>query len=308
MTLPIPFNTSAEDDLFDDALSRVLSGDRSALDDVDPELRLVVANMTRLAQDAGWLGADPGVSPRNARRTVVSWRTVANVLAATLTIALVAGLLLLGSRMLLDESGTPTPTPQSMMAASPRQSVSSGTCDRKPVSDDELLRYGREPATWSPAPVNGDPGTDSELRATFLQVVEDWNACLVNGDVRRAMAYEDPLMLGHLNMEPTSWTPVATGSDAEILAQMESAQRTIPPIVTGDAELDLYSVEFLGRLNDGTASDAHVLVVPVDDSGEWTAWFTSVTLRFDGQRWSVMDADNISGPNPTPVAVVPGRR
>lgn len=62
MTSPTPFDHSTRDTTFDEGLEKVLTGDISGLNDIDPELHETVLDVIGLAQTAGWIGQNqPGL-------------------------------------------------------------------------------------------------------------------------------------------------------------------------------------------------------------------------------------------------------
>ena len=86
MTSLTPFNGNAEDEMFDRGLERLLVGDMSGLDDIDPKLHDTVLEMVGLANTAGWIGVEPGPPLRDTRPVRVRWGPVVAKVAAILLV------------------------------------------------------------------------------------------------------------------------------------------------------------------------------------------------------------------------------
>lgn len=309
MTSLIAFNGNAEDEMFDRGLERLLAGDMSGLDDIDPELHDTVLEMVGLANTAGWIGVEPGPPLRDTRSVWVHWGPVIAKVAAILLVGLLGATGFLTWRV-MDGTGDRQAEPPSVaVLAAPtalnefpyvseeQAAVAGGVCGREPRTAAEVATIVQEPyARWEGTEV-GAQQSHNEVNASVTQVVRDWNACLVDGEYDRAMAYESESFLR--TMADASGIEIdSETSDAEIATAVANQHRNLRPMVHGeDVEIVIYVINW-STSGDGLTG-IEVQFVPVDPAGEWVESPSVVTFIYENDRWVIHLAD-LEGSPATP--------
>lgn len=310
MTSLIPFNGNAEDEMFDRGLERLLAGDMSGLDDIDPKLHDTVLEMVGLANTAGWIGVEPGPPLRDTRPVWVRWGPAVAKVAAILLVGLLGATGFLAWRV-IDGNGDRQAEPTSVaVLAAPtapgefsyvseeQAAVGGGVCGREPRSAAEVAGIVRSPFAPRQGESVGAQQSFTEVNVNVTQVVRDWTACLVSGEYDRAMAYESENFLRAMadasGIEIDSET-----SDAKIATVVARQHRNLRPMAHGeDMEIVIYVINWSSS-GDGLTG-IEVQFVPVNPAGEWVEWPSVVTFVYENDRWVIQLADREGSPA-TPV-------
>jgi|GEM_PF-6561769 len=310
MTSPTPFNDTTRDEMFDRGLEKLLGGDMTGLDDIDPDLRDTVLEMVGLANTAGWIGAEPGPPLQDTRPFLVRWGPVFSKVAAVLLVVLLGATGYLGWLVIEQRSDSPDASPSSVgIQAAPtamvdfpyisesQAAVGSGTCGREPRSDAEIARIAREPmGPWRSR--EGTQQSHNEINANVTQVTRDWTACLVEGDFARAMAYESENFIRSM-MNGFGVDDLDNLSDEEIAGIVIGQHRLLIPMARGkDIEIVIYRTNYSSS-GSGTTQIENWMV-PVDPKGDWVEWPTVNTFVWEGDQWMIQLTDREGSPA-TPV-------
>lgn len=295
MNVPTPLNDKARDDLFDRGLERLLQGDPTGIEDIEPELQNVSIRMVQLANDAGWIGAEPELTP--ARPWWRNIHTVINVAAAAMVIGLVGMLITVGLRVWApgERQFGSVVTPETVIENR------AADCRREPRTDAEIAAIVHK-SEDSVQPFRKD-SAQMDIANHTRQITRDWNACLLDGDFYRAMAYESDYFIWLLGQEVY---PAGTGTetDPEIAAAIAARHAEIVPLKISDGmNLSIYSSDRYRIVQYGD-SDARlqgvdIWLVPLDTSGDWIEWPTVMSMEWDGTEWVIVSATR-DGVPPSP--------
>lgn len=293
MTVPTPVHDPERDDRFDRGLELLLHGDPRGINEIEPDLQDISLHMISLANDAGWV--EGGVrSPRRTPR-FRNAKTILNAIAALVMIGVIGGMIMAGIQVWGPGERDFGSGPNDESTDIGSIEVKPGVCDRLPLTDSEIATIVRssEPDVY-PFQFGGFVG---DPRSNSLQVVRDWNACLIDQEWRRAMAYESDYFVWMIG---TSQFPQGVGSltDAEIADRVIDQHSLIPPIPIAD-ELSLYSVENHRIHNDETGFGIlgfDAWVVGLDDNGDWIEWPTIVTVHWDGSQLVIVSSTQAGVP------------
>lgn len=290
MNVPTPLNDHTRDDRFNRGLTRLLDGDPRGIDDIDPDLQDVAVQMVALANDAGWVGSEPGASRSVGLSRRKRLSTIINALAAVLLVGLIGSMVMLGMQVWGPGDGH-------YGAGNEDQSVAvdlgPGVCSRAPRTDAEIASIVRKTeAEVMPFQSNG---VVADITGATMQLTRDWNACLQAGMWDRAMAYESDHLLWSFGQDvfPNGTSGM---TDADIAARLRERHAEIKPIETPDGlNLVVYSAETLRYRHEGVDANEGPFVlgvdlwlVPVDANGDWVEWPTVVTSEWDGGQWVIV--------------------
>lgn len=310
MNVPTPMNTTARDDRFDRGLERLLDGDPAGIDEIEPELQDIAVHMVQLANEAGWVGSDPGA----ITSVPVPWwqrgQKIVNAVAAVLVIGMLATMVAFALQVwgITENQFGAGPTSE------PAAEIGPGMCRRTARTDAEIAAIVRKSETEI-APFAG-PGIEADAVSSALQLTRDWNACLQGQQWTRAMAYESEFFIWSVGQVQYP-DGVGAATDAQIATRLADAHGFIAPIQTLDGtDLSVYASE---NYRVDTSRDRWEMigldlwVVPMDEYNEWIQWPTVVTVEWDGVQWVVVSATSDGVPespyrrddtrqNPGPVA------
>lgn len=310
MTSPIPFNDSAQEDMFDRGLDKLLAGNMSGLDDIEPDLHDTVLTMVGLANNAGWIGTEPGPPPKDTRPLWLRWEPVISKIAAIFLVGLIAAAGFLALRVIEDRpddtdevpfasiEAVPTEANDFSYASQEQAALGSGVCGREPRTAEKITRIVDEPYTSWNTPKDGDQQSHSELNANLVQVTRDWTTCLATGQYDRAMAYESENYLRA--MAEASDSDIADDlTDEQIATIVANQHRELKPMAYGeDNQIVIYKMNWSTSASGITS--AEIWMVPVDPSGEWVEWPTVITFVYEDGRWVIQLTDREGSPA-TPV-------
>lgn len=291
MKVPTPMNDTARDDRFNRGLERLLHGDPTGIDEIDPDLQDTAIEMVKLANDAGWIGADPGDEVVRPRPWWRNGQRIINAVAAVLLVGMITVLATLGLRVWdsgdsqygsdLTEIGLPQLGP--------------GVCSRAPRTHAEIAAIVRKPeGDIQPFP---NEGVKTEIRPWSLQITRDWNDCLISEQWSRALAYESEYFIWYIGWD---LFPNGPGSltDVEVANQVIDRHTTIAPIETVNGmDLTVYQIEHYRdgygpnqdpRPDPGLLAGADAWIATVDENGDWIIWPTVVTIAWDGDEFVIV--------------------
>lgn len=297
MKIPTPMNDNARDDRFNRGLERLLHGDPTGIDKIDPELQDTAIEMVKLANDAGWIDTDPGEAPMHpvSRGLTINTHRVINAVAAVLVVGLVAVLVTVGIRVWDSGEGQFGSGPQEIGMAE----LGPGVCSRAPRTDAEIAVIVRKPAT-EVEPFQSDGVSNSNGINEAIQLTRDWNTCLLNSDWSRAMAYESEFFIWILGQEEFP-AGVAEFTDKEIAGRIYQRHALITPLQTVDGlNLAVYSADnfrYFERTDQPLILGVDAWLVPVDVNGDWIEWFTVMSVEWDGEQWVIVSATRDGVPN-----------
>lgn len=287
MDVPTPMNSKARDDRFNRGLERLLDGDPAGIDEIEPELQDVAIRMVQLANDAGWIDAEPGVGPTRSRHWWQSTHQLINAVAAVLAVGLIAVMVTVGVRLWDDSGGQFGSSP----TAVPAVELGPGVCDRPPRTDAEIAAIVGK-SEDEVAPFQSDGVTENGTTSA-VQLTRDWNTCLLANDWHRAMAYESEYFIWYIGLElfPEGVTGL---SDEEIASRIADRHALIAPLETVDGmNLAIYTAD-LFRYIDGSnpplIRGVDVWLVPVTFEGDWVEWPTVMSVEWDGEQWVIVSA------------------
>lgn len=286
MNVPTPMNDNARDDRFNRGLERLLDGDPTGIDEIDPDLQDVAIQMVHLANDAGWIGTEPGTEPIRPHAWWRNTRTVVNAMAAVLVIGLVAVMVTVGLRVWApanDQYGA-GPTPDDMFLNQPAE------CRRAPRTDAEIAGIVRKSAARV-EPFRSDGTQDQNPSTGAIGVLRDWNTCLQQQNWHGAMAYESEFFIWLLGQEVFP-DGVANLTDAEISAGVAERHAQIEPINTSNGtNLSIYHIDTFRQSfssNGAFLRGADVWLVPLDSDGNWLEWPAVVSVEWNGEQWMMV--------------------
>lgn len=286
MNVPTPFNDNARDDRFDRGLERLLAGDPTGIDEIDPELQDAAIEMVKLANEAGWIGSDPGMLQVGRQAWWRNGRQIVNALAAVAVIGLIGIMITMGVR-LWDSGGSQFGSNHTEIGL---PNLGPGVCTRDPRTTAEIADIVRktEDAAWP----SWSEGVRTELRPWSLQTTRDWNSCLQTGQFDRATGYESEYFIWIIGTELFPNGP-GTLSDAEIAKQVIDYHARITPIPTTDGlDLMVWEAErfrMIGHDDGGPyMSGIDAWIARVDDNADWLEWPTVVTIEWDGSQFVII--------------------
>ncbi|MCO5218985.1 MAG: hypothetical protein M9909_09160 [Thermomicrobiales bacterium] len=292
MNVPTPLNDNARDDRFDRGLEQLLQANPTGLDEIEPELRDITVQMVRLANDAGWIGADPG---EHEHRSTPRWRDlklITNAIAAAALIGVVLTLAWFGVQYLNDNGGHYGSAPTMMPEGIPEAS-----CDRIPRSDTEIAAIVRSSGT-EVAPFQASRG-ENDFYNGSIRLARDWNLCLLEQNWARAVAYESDYfiwLLGqHLYPDGTAHL-----TNAEIARGIMDFHHQLTPMpMASDITIGVYTLQNIRALGDG--SDNVVIgldawIVPIRDA-DWVIWPIVFAVEWDGTQWMIVSTSQDSVPD-----------
>lgn len=294
MNVPTPMNDNARDDRFNRGLDRLLQGDPTGIDEIEPELQDVAIQMVQLANDAGWIGSEPGDEPVRPRQWWRNGKAIVNAIAAVLVIGLVASLISVGIQVWgpgNNQHGS-APTPESLVRDSP------GVCRRAPRTDVEIAAIVQK-SEADVEPFNAPGIVDAPAGAAQL-LLRDWNTCIQQQNWRGAMAYESEFFIWLLGQEVF---PDGTEglTEAEIAEGVANRHSRIQPVLTSDGmNLAIYHSDTFRQDFGGEAVNlrgADVWLVPVDADGNWIEWPSVVTVEWDGTQWMMVSINRDGVPD-----------
>lgn len=287
MNVPTPMNDTARDDRFNRGLERLLNSDPAGIEEIESDLQDVTIHMVQLANDAGWIGADPGKETLRPRPWWRSGQHVLNAMAALLMVGLIGVIGYFGLQVWNTNEGQygSEPTPSEMIELGP------GVCSRPPRSDAEIASIVQK-SEVDVLPFRHE-GVYADITSSTLQLSRDWTACLQTRQWHQAMAYESEYFIWLFGQE---LFPRGTGplTDAEIAEQIAERHAEIIVINTVDGQnVFIYSAD---NYRTNVVDDqylfigADIWVVPKDNAGDWIQWFTVVTVEWDGEQWVIVTA------------------
>lgn len=288
MNVPTPTNDNARDDRFNRGLERLLQGDPTGIDEIDPDLQEIAIEVVKLANDAGWVGSDPGDEVIRPRPWWRNSHTIINAVAAVMVVGLVAALVTFGLRIWNSPEGQYGSGPEEVGMVEPGP----GVCSRAPRTDAEVAAIVRKSES-DVEPFTSDGVSYSNGIVEAVQLTRDWNACLLKDDWHRAMAYESDYFIWRLGQEEFP-TGVVGFTDQEIAGRVADRHATITPLETVDGmNLAVYSADkfrYLGNAEPPLLLGVDAWLVPVDVNGDWIEWFTVVSVEWDGEQWVIVSA------------------
>lgn len=287
MNAPTPMNDTARDDRFNRGLERLLHGDPSGIDEIDPELQDTAIEMVKLANDAGWIGSDPGEA---VSRQIPWWRNshqIINAVAAVMVVGLVVALVTFGVRVWNTDEGQYGSGPEEIGIVE----LGPGVCSRAPRTDAEIAEIVRKPEELV-QPYQHE-GVVVDIRSWTLQTTRDWNVCLASGQWDRALAYESEYFIWYIGWELFPNGP-GSMSDSEIATRVIDRHAQITPIQTVDGtDLSIYATDGYRidtSLDEFNVQGIDAWIVPMDEHGDWLEWPTVVTIAWDGQQFVIVSA------------------
>lgn len=292
MNVPTPLNDNARDDRFDRGLEQLLQANPTGLDEIEPELREITVQMVRLANDAGWIGTDPGESEIRSTPRWRDLRLITNAIAAVALIGVVSALAWFGFQYLNDNESQ-YGSPGSTISLRP------GACTRAPRTDAEIAAIVRK-SEGEVAPFQS-AGTSGDFYAETLQLSRDWNVCLQQQDWARATAYESEYFIWTLGQ---AFYPGYTGEvpDSQIAIDIRLFHIGLPPLDTpGDTQLTVYSIQNI-RASSDSRNDSIVYLgvntwVVTIVEGEWYQWPLVVATEWDGTQWVIVSTSHPAMPD-----------
>lgn len=290
MNVPTPMNDNARDDRFNRGLERLLQGDPTGIDEIDPELQDTAIEMVKLANDASWIGSDPGEAPMRpvSRGLTINTHRAINAVAALLVVGLVAVLVTVGLRVWDVGEGQYGSGPDEI----PVVELGPGVCSRAPRTDAEIAAIVRKSET-EVEPFQSDGVSNSNGINETIQLTRDWNTCLLNSDWSRAMAYESEFFIWILGQEEFP-EGVNRLTDQEIAGRISQRHALIAPLETVDGmNLAVYSADrfrYVENSNPPLILGVDAWLVPVDVNGDWIEWFTVMSVEWDGEQWIIVSA------------------
>lgn len=296
MNVPTPMNDNARDDRFNRGLERLLQGDPTGIDEIDPELQDTAIEMVKLANDARWIGSDPGETPTRpvSRGLTINTHRAINAVAAVLVVGLVAVLVTVGIRVWDVGEGQYGSGPDEI----PVVELGPGVCSRAPRTDAEIAAIVRN-SEEDIQPFQHE-GVRTEINPWSLQTTRDWNDCLQSGQYDRALAYESEYFIWYIGWD---LFPDGPGSltDAEIANRVIDRHREIVPIETEDGtDLSVYATERFRidtNLDEFNVQGVDAWIVPLDAQGDWLEWPTVVTIEWDGQQFVIVTTSQDGNPH-----------
>lgn len=240
--------------ILDDALERMVRGDTSGLDRLDPEMRATVRQMFQWADESGLRTRRPPSTPQSSRPIRLRVAPALSTIAAVLVIGLIglAGYLTLS--LYPTDDAAPTPSIPAF-AASAFAPLTAADCAREPRTEDEVLSILRAPARSDPsAPPMADAigaspeasvPTAEEVRPQIDATLRGWVACHQFGDAYGAMAYESEDYIRRATLGAADLSVTSTITDAQLLERAgQSGIRPPDYMTTGEQVSDyIYVVE-----------------------------------------------------------------
>lgn len=287
MNVPTPKNTTARDDAFDRGLERLLQGDAAGIEDIEPELQPIALEMVKLANEAGWIGTEPGEEPIRPRAWWKSSHQVINAVAAVAVMGLIAVMVTVGVRIWNQPEGQYG----SQHTETFITEMGPGVCDRAPRTDAEIAAIVRT-SEQDVLPFQSDGVVSNGLNES-VQLTRDWNTCLLNNDWRRATAYESEYFIWRIGQDEFPMGVEALG-DTEIAQGVIKRHALISPLATSDGlNLAIYSADLFRYIEDTNPPlmlGVDAWLVPVDADGDWIEWFTAMSVEWDGSQWVIVSA------------------
>lgn len=287
MKVPTPLNDNTRDDRFNRGLERLLVGDPTGIDEIEPDLQDIAIDMVQLANDAGWIGTEPGAQPVSFRQWWRNGRIIMNTIAAVMVIGLVSVLVTVGPRV-WDRGGSQYGSGNSSESA---VAWGPGVCSRAPRSDAEIAAIVRKSSQQVEPFTHGGVVDDPNFAA--MQITRDWNTCLQTGQFDRAMAYESEYFIWLVGQEVFP-AGIGSESDRDVAAAIAARHGEIQPLATTDGtNLTIYSGDRLRYESGDMAArfrGGDTWLVPVDENGDWIEWPTVVSLEWDGEQWMIVSA------------------
>ena len=287
MNIPTPLNDTTRDERFDRGLTQLLDGDPAGLDRIDPDLQDIAVHMVQLANDAGWIGTEPGDQSVATTPRWRDWHLVSNVLAAVAVIGIVAALAYAGIQYLPNQRngqyGSQPPGTNVPLISGP------GVCVRPARTDAEIAAIVRK-SEEAVQPYQAD-GVEDSPEFAVVQATRDWNSCLQQGLYDRATAYESEYFIWLVGK---TVLPSNTGNlaDRAIAREVIAFHEQIQPIATEDGlNLSLWQMDSVivdNRDDRYFIQGVTAWLPPIDERGDWLYWPTVVSIEWDGYQWVII--------------------